>query len=103
MLGPKIQRHFCIRREALQGLKNILQYAELVKWYLYDILLNDLPLWDSNVVCRVLFAAHARERAAPGQREGASKCHLHSLPTRQLHPLSCLSLQALDTLNRTQQ
>ncbi len=77
--------------------------SALVERYLYDVLLDDLPLRDGEVLWRALLAAQPREGAAPGQRERAAKRHLHGLPTRHLPPLPRLSLQTLDSLKRTQQ
>lgn len=71
--------------------------------YLYDVLLDDLPLWDADMVRRVLPAAQLAKRAAPGQREGASERRLHGLPARHLPPFPRLALQALDSLQRTEQ
>lgn len=77
--------------------------AALLEWYLYDVLLDDLPLWDDDVLWRALLTAQPCEGAAPGQGERAAERHLHGLPTRHLPPLPRLSLQTLDSLEKTQQ
>lgn len=75
----------------------------LLEWYLYDVLLDDLPLWNGDVLWGALLAAQPCEGAAPGQRERAAESQLHGLPTRHLPPLPRLPLQTLDSLQKTQQ
>ena len=78
--------------------------ALLVQWNLYDVLLNDLPLWDLlQDLQGPPLTAQAAERAAPGQGEGPAARCLHGLPTRDLIPLPGLSLQTFDSLEKREQ
>lgn len=79
------------------------QQAGLVQWYLYDVLLDDLPLWDGDVLWGTPTAAQPCKGTAPGQRKRAAERHLHGLPARHLPPFPCLPLQTLDSLKKTQQ
>lgn len=76
--------------------------SSLVERYLYDVLLNDLPLWNGDMLCWVLPAAQPCEGATPAQRKRASKRHLHGLPAWHLPPLPRLSFETLDSLENTQ-
>lgn len=78
-------------------------HPALVKWNLYDVLLDDLPLRDGDVVRRALLAAQPCEGAAPGQGERATERHLHGFPTWHLPPFPRLSLQTLDPLRKIEQ
>lgn len=79
------------------------EQAALFEWYLYDVLLNDLPLWKGDVLWGAPLAAQPRKWTAPGKRERAPERHLHGLPTRHLPPPPRLPLQTLDSLQKTQQ
>lgn len=73
---------------------------KLFQRYLYDVLLDDLPLWNRDELRGVL-AAEPWEGAAPGERERAPKRRLHGLPARNLPPLPRLPFQTLDSLQET--
>lgn len=73
----------------------------LVEWDLYDVLLDDLSLWDGDVLLRAFFTAQSSERTAPGQRQRSAKRRLHGLPTRDIAPFPRLSFQTLDALQTT--
>lgn len=74
----------------------------LAQWDLYDILLNDVPLWDGDVVVGGPPAAQPGEGTAPGQGESTPERRLHGLPARHLPPLPRLPLQTLDALETTE-
>lgn len=74
--------------------------AALVEWYLNDVLLNDLPLWNDDMLWGALPAAQPCKRATPGRRERAAERHLHPFPAGHLTPLPRLSLQTLDSLEK---
>lgn len=78
-------------------------WSELVQRDLYDVLLDDFPLRDSDVLCGALLAAQPWKGAAPGQRERAAERRLHGLPTWHLPPPPRLPLQTLNSLQKTQQ
>lgn len=78
--------------------------AELGERDLDDVLLDDVPLRDGDVLLGAAApAAQPAEGAAPGQREGASERRLHRLPTRHLGPLPRLALQTLDALQQEEE
>lgn len=93
----------CIETSKTENKMSSWAQAGLGKRYLYDVLLDDVPLGEGGVLGRAPCAAQPCEGAAPGQREGAAERHLHGLPTRNLPPLPRLSLQTLDALQENSQ
>ncbi|PWA22521.1 hypothetical protein CCH79_00018182, partial [Gambusia affinis] len=71
------------------------------EWYLYDVLLNDVPLRDGDVVHRPVLTAEACEGAEPGRGGPAPERRPHGLPAGHFAPPPRLPLQTLDSLRTT--